>query len=96
MCLFCSYICISNCYTVWKSLKVFRRLVNKSHIFHCIVVLLIYKINMFLEVRLEETVSKRYKKISIPCIYNPLMTKLYLSDLKTQLVPRSEHSLPWL
>ena len=27
---------------------------------------------------------------------NPLMTKLYLSDLKTQLVPCSKHSLPCL
>ena len=29
------------------------------------------------------------------CVYmiNPLSTKLYLSDLKTQFVPRSKHSL---
>jgi len=31
-----------------------------------------------------EVVSMRYKNISIP--YNPLMTKLYFSDLKTQLL----------
>ena len=29
-------------------------------------------------------------------IANPLSTKLYLSDLKTQSVPRSKHSLPRL
>jgi hypothetical protein len=27
------------------------------------------------------------------CPINPLSTKLYLSDLKTQVVPRSKHSL---
>ena len=27
---------------------------------------------------------------------NPLSMKLYLSDLKTQFVPRSKHSLPRL
>ena len=27
---------------------------------------------------------------------NPLSMKLYLSDLKTQFVPRRKHSLPWL
>ena len=96
MYLFCSYICISNCFTAWESLKVSRYLVNKSGTFRCIFVLLIQKINMFLEARLEEVVSKRYKNISNPYIYNPLMTKVYLSDLRTQLVPRSEHSLPWL
>jgi len=28
--------------------------------------------------------------------FNPLRTKLYLSDLKTQFVPCSKHSLPRL
>ena len=28
-----------------------------------------------------------------PCEINPLSTKLYLYDLKTQFVPRSKHSL---
>jgi len=27
---------------------------------------------------------------------NPLMTKLYSSDLKTQIVPHSKHNKPWL
>ena len=30
------------------------------------------------------------------CNVNPLRTKLYLSGLKTQSVPRCKHSLPWL
>jgi hypothetical protein len=29
-------------------------------------------------------------------LINPLRTKLYLSDLKNQSVPRSKHSLPLL
>ena len=29
-------------------------------------------------------------------ILNPLRMKLYLSDLKTQHIPHSEHSPPWL
>jgi hypothetical protein len=47
---------------------------------------------VFLEVRLEEVVNMRYKIISVPYIHNHLMTKLYLSDLKTHILPRSEHS----
>jgi hypothetical protein len=41
------------------------------------------------------TMTKRTITV-LQMVFNPLRTKLYLSEFKTQFVPRSKHSLPQL
>ena len=77
---FYSYISVSNCISVRESWKVFRYIVNKSHIFSCIVVLLIQKTKVFLKVRLEQVVNMRYKNISIPYIFKLLKPTGHVMD----------------
>ena len=49
------------------------------------------------KLREAELIEGRIVALQVNCEeVNPLSTKLYLSDLKTQFVPRRKHSLPWL
>ena len=59
----------------------------------------IYLIFMFLDRRLDGKICLHRMTASISrlqCALNPLSTKLYLSNLKTLVVPRRKHSLPSL